>query len=104
MGTAADRWFAVLGASGLSLLLAGCAGTGGGPRVPAIPVADSPAARVFVDRCGVCHDVPHPARHDYAGWRYLVPVMERHMAERGMRGLSADERAAILGYLQKFAR
>lgn len=86
----------------LTLLLAGCAGKG--PVVPDVPAAGSPAAQLFVNRCGVCHAAPHPARYDYAAWCYLVPVMEQHMKERGMGMLSADERDTILAYLQEYAR
>jgi hypothetical protein len=69
-----------------------------------MPAPDSPAALLFVNRCGVCHAAPHPARYDFAAWCYVVPVMEQHMAARGMRMLTADEKAVILAYLQEYAR
>jgi hypothetical protein len=59
---------------------------------------------VFVNRCGLCHAVPHPARHEYAGWQYLVPLMEQRMAERGVVPMSGEERAIILSYLEEHAR
>lgn len=83
--------------------LAGCstAGKSGGTSLPEM---DSSAAQTFVSRCSACHAVPHPGRHSYQGWLYLVPVMEQRMAERGMAPLSADDREVILTYLQVNAR
>jgi hypothetical protein len=88
----------------MALLLSACAGGGGRPAATPIPDADSPGAQAFVHRCGLCHAVPHPARHAYAGWRYLVPLMEQRMAERGVVPLSGEERAVILSYLKEHAR
>lgn len=83
--------------------LAGCstAGMSGGTSLPDM---DSPAAQIFVSRCSACHAVPHPGRHSYQGWLYLVPVMEQRMAERGMAPLGAEDREVILTYLQANAR
>lgn len=86
------------------IALAGCAGQSLRERGPAVPDAGSPIARVYIERCGSCHAVPHPARHFYAGWRRLVPLMERRMAERGVRPLTDRERSDILAYLQAHAR
>ena len=83
--------------------LAGCstAGMSGGTSLPDM---DSSAAQTFVSRCSACHAVPHPGRHSYQGWLYLVTVMEQRMAERGMAPLSAEDREVILAYLQANAR
>lgn len=94
----------ILPAACLALVLAGCAGTGGMPAGAYIPDGESPAAQVFVSRCGVCHPVPHPGRHNYDAWVYLVSIMEQRMAERGMEGLTDADRATILAYLQDHAR
>jgi hypothetical protein len=88
----------------LLLLLSACAGNGGRSAAASIPDAGSPEAQTFVNRCSLCHAVPHPARHDYSGWRYLVPLMEKRMAERGVAPLSGEERALILSYLEQHAR
>jgi hypothetical protein len=48
--------------------------------------------------------VPHPGRHSYQGWQYLVTVMEQRMAERGMLPLTTEDRTVILAYLQENAR
>ncbi|MGD8312343.1 MAG: hypothetical protein PVJ66_07075 [Gammaproteobacteria bacterium] len=85
-------------------LLAGCAGQGLTRDGTALPDAGSPAAQLYVERCGGCHAVPHPGRHSYAGWLHLVPLMEQRMAERGMRPLTDRERDDLLGYLRLHSR
>jgi hypothetical protein len=83
----------------LGLTGAGCASHG-----PSLPDAQSDGARVYVERCGTCHATPHPRRHDFAGWRHLVGLMERRMAERGVAPLTDGERTAILAYLRDNGR
>ena len=87
----------------LVAVLAGCS-TAGRPGGTALPDMDSAAAQTFVSRCSACHSVPHPGRHSYQGWLYLVPLMEQRMAERGMLPLTTEDRGLILAYLQENAR
>lgn len=61
-------------------------------------------AAVFASRCSLCHALPHPARHDMAGWQVLVPLMEMRMSQRGVPPLSDAERVSILSYLGQHAR
>ncbi|MDH3979852.1 MAG: hypothetical protein OEU91_04985 [Gammaproteobacteria bacterium] len=86
------------------MLLSACAGSGGRSAAGAIPDAGSPGAQAFLNRCSICHAVPHPARHVYSGWLSLVPLMEQRMAERGVGPLSGEERSMILAYLKEYAR
>ncbi len=88
----------------LATMLAACAGVDGRPASVSIPDHTSPGAQAFSARCSSCHATPHPARHDWHGWLYLVSLMERRMAERGMAAMSADEKALILAYLKEHAR
>jgi hypothetical protein len=96
----------VLRISLVYLLLAstGCAMQASKLRATPIPDAGSPAARLYAERCGACHVVPHPARLTYPGWVRLLPLMEHRMAERGMPPLSEVERNEILAYLKAYAR
>jgi hypothetical protein len=87
----------------LVMMLAGCS-TAGKQGGTSLPDMDSAAAQTFVNRCGACHAVPHPARLTYQGWQYLVPLMEQRMAERGMLPLTTEDREIILAYLQENAR
>jgi hypothetical protein len=88
----------------LILMLCGCAGQGGLRGGAHIPDPDSPAAQIYIVRCGTCHAVPHPARHSYPDWQYLVALMEQRMVERGFSPLTSGERTDILAYLQLHAR
>jgi hypothetical protein len=88
----------------LVVMLAGCTGRGVLPDGGALPDAGTPAAQVYSKRCGICHAVPHPARHSDTGWLRLLPLMEQRMAERGIRPLTDKERSDILRYLQAHAR
>jgi len=87
----------------LVAMLSGCS-TAGMPGGTSLPDRDSVAAQTFVSRCSACHAIPHPGRHTYQGWSYLVPLMERRMAERNMAPLTAEDRQLILTYLQENAR
>lgn len=88
----------------LAVILAGCAGQGVLPNGGSVPDAGTPAAQTFSRRCGICHSLPHPGRHTYAGWLHVLPLMERRMAERGIRPLTDEERIDILAYLREHAR
>ena len=88
----------------LLLALTGCAGQAGKTGGTPVPDPESPGARVYAERCGSCHALPHPARLTYAGWLRLLPLMERRMAERQVPPLSGRERSVILAYLQEHAR
>ena len=81
------------------VLVVGCAGSG-----IEIPAAQSPAALLFVDKCGVCHAVPHPARHRADEWPHYVALMEQRMAERNKAPLSDAQRALIMEYLSEHSR
>ncbi len=81
------------------VLMAGCAGSG-----IAIPAAQSQAALLFADKCGVCHAIPHPARHRAEEWPHYVALMEQRMAERNIVALSDMQRALIMEYLSEHSR
>jgi len=85
------------------MLLAACS-AGRGPTDPASLAVAGGDAAVFAAHCSVCHALPHPERHDAAGWRILVPVMELRMSQRGLPALSEEEKASILSYLERHAR
>jgi len=69
-----------------------------------IPNAESPAAKLFVEKCGTCHAVPHPKRNSAEEWQHLIPLMEQRINERGMDALTNKQRETIQAYLQTHAR
>ena len=88
----------------LALVILGPALTGcaGGPTP--IPEPDSAAARLYADRCGACHAVPHPRRNTVDDWHHLLPLMEQRIAERGLTPLTDEERETLSQYLDAHAR
>lgn len=84
--------------------MAGCASQANRSGAAPIPDAGSADARLYASRCGACHALPHPRRLPYAGWKRLLPLMERRMTERGFPALSERERQQILRYLKAHAR
>ena len=80
----------------VGLVISGC-------KRASLPDASSPAAQLYVNRCGNCH-VPYPPHEMTAAmWDTQVTMMETKMQAAGMPPLSADERESILEYLQRNA-
>jgi len=69
-----------------------------------IPDADSAAARLFAQKCNVCHAMPYPERLDWPHWRHMLGVMRQRMHERGVAEPSKEEWRQIAGYLKSHAR
>jgi ribosomal protein L31 len=80
----------------LSLLAAAC-------THQALPDSDTYAARLYVERCGQCHPAYNPRQLTAAMWETQVDAMQPRIQQAGLAPLSADERAAILDYLQRHA-
>jgi hypothetical protein len=72
-------------------------------RPTPIPGAGSPAATLYVEKCGPCHSVPHPRRHTFEEWQHIVPLMDKRMKSKGIT-FSTDEKKVIMGYLKKHSR
>lgn len=81
------------------VFVAGCAAG----RPTPIPDTGSPAARLYIEKCGPCHSVPHPKRHTFAEWEHIVTVMKERMDSKGM-SFTPEERRIVLGYLEEHAR
>ncbi len=68
-----------------------------------IPDAGSASAKLFAERCSICHSLPHPGRLDWPHWRSMLHAMKQRMKERGME-MPNEEWRQIAGYLQSHAR
>jgi hypothetical protein len=68
-----------------------------------LPEEGQPAAELYRLRCGSCHRAYAPSSTRYATWEMILPAMESRMAQAGRPRLTADERRAILEYLQRHA-
>ncbi len=81
------------------IFVAGCAAG----RPTPIPDTGSTAARLYVEKCGPCHSVPHPKRHTFAEWEHIIIVMKERMESKGM-SFTPEERKIVLTYLEKHSR
>jgi cytochrome c2 len=69
-----------------------------------IPDADSPQAKIYIEKCSVCHVLPHPKRLSFSGWKHMLKLMDQRMEERGVSPLEPEEREDIAAYLKRHAR
>ncbi len=67
---------------------------------PQLPDADSPPARLYVERCGGCHQPYDPRSLTAEMWRMQVAAMLPKIADAGLPPLSQSDQAAILAYLE----
>ena len=74
-----------------------------GCKRAALPDATSPAAQLYVNRCGNCHVPYNPHEMTAAMWDTQVTMMEVKMQAAGQPALTSDERDAILQYLKRNA-
>jgi hypothetical protein len=81
------------------IFITGCAAG----RPTPIPDTGSRAARLYVQKCGPCHSVPHPKRHTFAEWEHIITVMKERMESEGM-SFTPEERKIVLGYLKEHSR
>lgn len=81
------------------IFIAGCVS---GPTP--VPDAQSAEARLYTQKCGTCHSVPHPGRNTAAEWQHLFALMEQRMAERNMPPFTDEEKTILQNYLQSHAR
>ncbi len=63
--------------------------------------ARSPDFRAFHHRCTSCHETPDPSMHDPAGWDSVVTRMDGWMRTAGVMPMQAEERHAIVRFLQR---
>ncbi|NOY66434.1 MAG: hypothetical protein GXP13_03375 [Gammaproteobacteria bacterium] len=69
-----------------------------------LPEYNSALIKAYVNTCGQCHAIPHPARHSYEEWGHVLVAMNKRMQERGYQEPSQASRNQINIYLKKHAR
>ena len=73
----------------------------------ALPVAEpgdvgsGPDARLFVERCSICHETPSPDAHTPQEWQATVERMQANRRLTGMDPMSAADRDRIVAYLSE---
>ncbi len=87
---------AAIALSFVAVFIAGC-------KHSALPDASSPAAQLYVSRCGNCHAPYDPHELTAAMWDTQVTMMEVKMQTAGLPPLTPDDRASIVEYLKRNA-
>ena len=77
----------------LAIVLSGC-------KPASLPDAASPAAQLYVERCGNCHAPYNPHEMTASMWDTQVTMMDVKIQAAGMPPLTSDERESILEYLK----
>jgi Dihaem cytochrome c len=92
----AGRLALIAGMAAISLAVAGCQGG-------KLPDESGYAAQLYIKRCGGCHVPYNPRSMTAAMWKVQMAAMQDRMRQAGMTPLTPDERARIMGYLQRYA-
>jgi hypothetical protein len=69
-----------------------------------LPEPETPAARLYAERCNTCHQVFAPGSLTYAMWEFQVDRMQGELVRRGFDPLTKSERATILEYLKRHSQ
>jgi hypothetical protein len=88
------RRFLATAALGFALL-AGCS--------TRLPDPESREAKLYAERCGLCHRLYAPGLMTAEMWKVQVARMQNEMQRRGLQPLDQDERTMILTYLTAHA-
>lgn len=67
-------------------------------------VGDSPTARLFAQKCSVCHQMPSPKAHTADEWEGVVARMQANMARMDVKPLLPEQVQQITSYLEAHAR
>lgn len=77
----------------LGIALAGCS--------QPLPEPESPAAKLYAQRCNDCHRAFHPGSLTAAMWDFQVERMQGELVRRGFPPLTRDEKKLVLDYLHR---
>jgi hypothetical protein len=80
-------------ATAIAAVLAGCS--------QPLPEPESPAAKLYAQRCNECHRVFGPGTLTAAMWEFQVERMQGEMVRRGFPPLNSDEKNLVLDYLRR---
>ncbi len=68
-----------------------------------LPDPDSPAAQLYVQRCGTCHSAYSPRALTPAMWVAQMKVMDDKIRKSGLPPLTEEQCKTILDYLTRNA-
>jgi hypothetical protein len=89
----------------VALLLIGCSGDQqpAAMKMTDYPDHETPAAQMYIARCGECHAAPRPDKYPADRWPGVVQRMVMRMNNKAIQPPNREQMALIMGYLQKHA-
>jgi len=82
--------FTLLILSAVGLFFNGCA------TWQKLPKEESADAQVYIERCGACHAIPHPARINFNQWKDKIVVMK----DNQMPVITIQDKENVLSYIK----
>jgi hypothetical protein len=71
--------------------------------VQTLPEEKTADAKLYRQKCTLCHGLPSPSRHTRLEWKHYLKLMESHMKSRDI-AFPDEEKKIIQGYLDRNAR
>lgn len=70
-----------------------------------LPDKNTPNGRLYIEKCGICHEPMHPSMLSIKGWTNMITKMEKKLKNTPVREpLTEEEKTRILEYLNSHAR
>ncbi len=69
-----------------------------------LPEPESVGAQTMKKYCSDCHAPPAPQTHNHEEWPNVVYRMQEHRRMHGYNMMNADEEAALVTYVQAYAK
>jgi hypothetical protein len=66
-----------------------------------LPEPESAGAKLYVERCAVCHRAYNPGTMTIEMWKLVLDRMQGVMSRNGLRPLSPEETSVLLDYLRR---
>jgi len=66
-----------------------------------LPEQDSPAAQLYVQRCGTCHAAYNPRAMTAAMWAAQMKAMDDKIRKSGLPPLTAEQYQTLIDYLAR---
>ena len=63
-------------------------------------LGDGPDVKLYVDKCGTCHETPSPLAHTAAGWEQVVARMRANMSMMDVETLTDAQTDRIVAHLK----
>ena len=94
-----ERMFTTIFIFSFMLAFIACAGL----QLQRMPEEGSADLALVLEKCTICHGLPHPKRHTVGEWDHMLKLMVDRMKEKDV-SYTSDEMRKIQAYLHRNAR